>query len=80
MSAIIEGNKRTTSYDLASGDIAGNHLWSNEGTTRIAGTTLITKNGSEWSQWETQKSLGLLGYICQQQLHSNFQELTEKEL
>ena len=45
MSAIIEGIKRTTLYDLASVDIAGTYLWSKEVTDKMAETTLLTKNG-----------------------------------
>ena len=55
MSAIMEGNKRTSWYDLASGDIAGTYLW-NEVTDKIAGSPdLITKNGSNV---ETRNLLG----------------------
>ena len=59
MSAIIEGNKRTKSYDLASGDIAGTYLWSKEVTDKVAGLTLITKNGPNG---ETRNFLGWATY------------------
>ena len=41
----VEGNKRTTSYGLASGDIASTYLRSKAVTDKIAGTALIFKNG-----------------------------------
>ena len=71
MSAIIKGNKRTTSYDQVSGDIAGTYLWRKDVTDKIAGTTLIISDSlprmvpieKKWSQFGNQKSLGLLGYM-----------------
>ena len=85
MSEILDGNKRTTSYDLASGDTRVPTCGAKRSLTRLLGQLLlgnsITKNGPlvivlprmvPNSQWGNQKSLGLLGYKCQQQLHSKY--------